>query len=262
MNHPVLTLESLDESTAVLTLNRPERRNALSIELMESLCDAMQSLAAEPDRRVVILCGAGPVFCAGLDLYEAAEIECAEQSAQSLVRTFETLATSSLVTIAAAHGAAYAGGAGLLACCDFVMGAEDLRIGFPEVRRGLVAALAAAALLNRLRDGDLRELLLVGEPIDAWRAMQMGLIQRIVRADRLRIESQQIAAAVRKGAPEAVRHSKRLLNDLRGRSISEIFARALELHKLARLSDEAHEGLAAFRQRREPEWIVPAETNR
>ncbi|NUQ64458.1 MAG: enoyl-CoA hydratase/isomerase family protein [Pirellulales bacterium] len=96
MNHHVLTLESPNESTAVLTLNRPERRNALSIELMESLCGALESLAAEPQRRVAILCGAGPVFCAGLDLYEAAEAEASEQSAHwmpaKVWRHFENVA--------------------------------------------------------------------------------------------------------------------------------------------------------------------------
>ncbi len=91
-----------------LTLNRPDRRNALTIELMEALCGALESLAGEPRRRVVILRGAGPAFCAGLDLHEAAETDFAKQSAVWVARTFQTLAASPLVTIAAVHGAAYA----------------------------------------------------------------------------------------------------------------------------------------------------------
>ncbi len=254
MNDPVLIVERLDESTALLTLNRPDRRNALSIELMESLCGALESLAAEPRRRVVILRGAGQVFCAGLDLFEAAEIDAFERSADWVARTFQTLASTSLVSIAAAHGGAYAGGAGLMACCDFVVAADDLRIGFPEVRRGLVPALVTVVLRGRLRAGDLREMALLGEPINAQRALGMGLVDRVVPVHQLMTEAQGLAATLLKGAPEAVRQTKRLLGELHGSDPAQRFSRALEYHKRARLSDEAREGLAAFRERRQPKW--------
>lgn len=247
-------VDPLDEAVAVLTLNRPERRNALSIELLQSLCGALESLAREPRRRVVILRGAGPVFCAGLDLQEAANLAVAEESAQWVARTFESLSTSTLVTIAAAQGAAYAGGAGILASCDLVVAAEDLRIAFPEVRRGLVAALAATAMQGRLPASRLRELVLLAEPIDAQRALQMGLVERVVAADHLLAEAQQLAATVLKGAPEAVRETKRLLRTFHPTNPSELFRKALEFHKRARHGQEAQEGLAAFLQRREPRW--------
>ncbi len=214
MNDDVLTVERPDEATAILTLNRPQRRNALTIELMESLCRALEALAVEPQRRVVILRGAGPAFCSGLDLDEAAEADLAERSALCVARTFQTVADLPLVTIAAVHGAAYAGGAGLMACCDFIVAADDLRICFPEVRRGLVPALAAAALRWRLRDGDLRELLLLAEPIDAQRALRMGLVDRVVPGDQLMAAARAIAATVLKGGPRAVRQTKRLLREL------------------------------------------------
>jgi methylglutaconyl-CoA hydratase len=228
---------------------------------MQSLCEALQSLAYEPQRRVVVLRGAGPAFCAGLDLYEAADIQQAEESARWVARTFQTLASSPLVSIAAAHGAAYAGGAGLLACCDLVVAADELRIAFPETRRGLVPALAAVALRARLRGGDLAELLLSGEPIDAARALGIGLVQRVVPGNLLLAEAQKLAALILEGGPDAVRQTKLLLRETRGADPGQFFQQALELHQRARLSDEAREGLAAFREHRGPRWPGGSEGN-
>lgn len=256
MNDPVLIVERPDAATALLTLNRPERRNALTIELMQSLCAALEALASEPERRVVILNGAGPVFCAGLDLQEAADIGLAEHSADWVARTFRTLAHSPLVTIAAAHGAAFAGGAGLLSCCDFAIASEDLRIAFPEVRRGLVPALVAAVLRDRLREGDLHELFFLGEPISAEQARAMGLVQRIIPADRLLEEARALGVTILKGAPNAVRQTKRLLHELRSTERSQLLTQALKFHKRARESDEAREGIAAFLEHREPNWTT------
>lgn len=256
MNNSILTLDRVDATTAILTLNRPDRRNALSMELMESLCVAVESLASAPQRRVVILRGSGPVFCAGLDLVEAAELDAFERSADWVARTFQTLASTALLTIAAAHGGAYAGGVGLMACCDFVMAADDLRVGLPEVRRGLVPALVTAVLRGRLRLSDLRQMAILGEPIDAHQALGIGLVDRVVPAHELMTEAQGLAATVLKGAPDAVRQTKRLLCELPWGDLAQRFARALEYHKQARRSDEAREGLAAFRERREPRWSV------
>ncbi len=247
-------VERPDEATAVVTLNRPQRRNALTIEMMEALCRALDGFAAQPRQRVVILRGAGPAFCSGLDLDEAAQAELAERSALCVARTFQTVADLPLVTVAAVHGAAYAGGAGLMACCDFVVAADDLRICFPEVRRGLVPALAAAVARRRLRDGDLRELLLLAEVIDAQRALRMGLVDRVVAGDQFMAAARSIAATVLKGGPRAVQQTKHLLGQFEAADREHLFARALELHKQARLSEESREGLAAFRQHRQPDW--------
>ena len=255
MSHCVLTAERRDESMTLLTLNRPERRNALSLELLDALCQALDRLAQEPRERVVILRGAGPAFCAGLDLNEAAQPELAERSAHLLAQTFRAAADSPLVTIAAVHGAAYAGGVGLMACCDLAVAADDLQIAFPEVRRGLAPALVAAILCGRLRDGELRELLLLGEPIGAERAFQMGLVQRVVAQQRLMEEVESMAAALLRGGPAAVRQTKRLLREFTAVDSQQRFARAMEAHLQARLSDEAREGLAAFREHRDPKWM-------
>jgi methylglutaconyl-CoA hydratase len=248
---PPLVIESHTDAIAVLALNRPERRNALTVELMETLCKTFAELAADSERRVVILRGAGPAFCAGLDLIEAADPALAEQSAECVARLLTTILESPLVTIAVAHGAAYAGGAGILSACDFAIAADDLRISFPEVRRGLVPALVSVVLQDRLRDADVRKLLLLGEAIDANRAKEIGLVHRVVPADCVLDEARLLAETILLGAPNAVRLTKRLL---RSTDHSARFAAALEVHKLARSSDEAREGIAAFREKREPKW--------
>lgn len=256
MTTSVLLTENLNDATSLLTLNRPERRNALTIELLEALCAAFEALAQEPQRRIVILRGAGPAFCAGLDLHEAAQIEVAERSAEMIARTFETIRTSPLISIAVAHGAAYAGGAGLLSCCDFAIASDDLRISFPEVHRGLLPALVAAVLMNRLRDGELRELFLIGEPITAEQAWALNLVHRLTPPDQLMDQATEFATKVLCGAPQAVRQTKQLLRELRSVDSSNLLNRALEFHKQARASDEAREGLSAFLEHRAPKWTA------
>jgi methylglutaconyl-CoA hydratase len=247
-------MEQLDDAIVVLTLNRPEKRNSLSIELMDALCETLDAFSTQDQFLVVILRGAGTVFCAGLDLNEAAVAELAGRSAMCVARTFQTLGDLPQVTIAAAHGAAYAGGAGLMACCDFVIASEDLKVCFPEVRRGLVPALATVALGSRMRDGDRRELLLLAEPVDARRALGMGLVDRVVSAEDVMAAAEEMAATILKGGPHAVQQTKRLLRELAAIDRHQLYARALEFHSRARHGDEAREGLAAFHERRDPNW--------
>lgn len=259
MSDAVLLVEQLDEATSLITLNRPQRRNALSIELMQALCQTLDDLAGDTRRRVAIIRGVGATFCAGMDLREAADAAVAYHTAHAIARTLKTLVHSPLVTIAAAHGAALAGGAGLLACCDLAVGSDDLRLGFPEVRRGLIPAIVAAALQSRLRDGELRELLLIAEPIPARRAYELGLLQRVVPADHVLDEAKSLAASITAGAPQAVRHTKRLLLELRRAPAADGSSIALAFHQQARESAEAVEGLAAFFEKREPRWPLASQ---
>lgn len=254
MTSEILHVEQSPDGVTWLTLNRPDSRNALTIELMDRLCQTIHAISAQPGQRVAILRGAGPAFCSGLDLKEAAQPGIAEQSAASVARLFETIAYSPFITIAAVHGAAYAGGAGLLACCDFVVAADDLKLAFPEVRRGLVPALVAALLKERVRDADIRELFLLAEPVTAARAQAMGLIHKIVPADRVQDEANSLAQRILKGGPESIRQTKQLLRQLSPANLSQQLATALDAHKAARHSPEAAEGMSAFLQHREPNW--------
>jgi methylglutaconyl-CoA hydratase len=254
MEDPVVTSVAIDDATTILTLNRPEKRNSLTIALMQSLCNEIARLEQDPDCRIIVICSAGPVFCAGLDLKEASDAAIALESAKWVAKTFEAISCSSLISIAAVQGAAVAGGAGLMASCDFVVASDELTISFPEARRGLVPALVATKLRDRLRDSELRELFLLAEPIDAQRALRLGLVQRVVPSDRIMDEALELAALVRKSAPEAIRQTKRLLWEIRHRTSSEAADLAMQFHTDARTSREADEGLAAFLEKRGPNW--------
>src|SRR3954452_24016757 len=171
---PVVLVEKQSPQVTLLTLNRPERRNALTIELMGDLATAIENAAADPAQRIVILRGAGKAFCTGLDLAEAVKHE-PRENAEMVARLLLALAETRLVTIAMVHGAAVAGGAGVMSACDFVIAGDHTKIGYPEGRRGLVASLVMTFLRRQLRERDLRELLLASELISAQRACEMGL---------------------------------------------------------------------------------------
>ncbi|MFM8190348.1 MAG: enoyl-CoA hydratase/isomerase family protein [Pirellula sp.] len=242
-----------ENGIVVLSLNRPERRNALSISMMRAMVDRLEYLAQNPAFRVVILRGNGPVFCAGLDLAEASNPSLVHESAQCVAATLRTLRYTPLVTIAAVHGGAYAGGAGVLAACDMAIGSTQLQIAFPEARRGLLPALIMDVLRTKIREGDLAELFLVGNPIDAHRALQIGLLQRIVSQEILIDTAKELAAGILAGGPLTIRDTKELLH----RSYDANHATdhsSIEDHLKARNSDEAQEGLKAFLEKRQPNW--------
>src|SRR2546430_7033501 len=137
---PVVLVEKQTPQITVVTLNRPERRNSLTIQLLNELISAIKVASDQPDERVLILRGAGAAFCTGLDLKEAADQTKAHATAEMVANTLIAISQARLTTIAAVHGAAAAGGAGIMAACDFVVAAQRTKIGYPEVRRGLVAA--------------------------------------------------------------------------------------------------------------------------
>jgi methylglutaconyl-CoA hydratase len=205
-----------------------------------------------------VLRGADPVFCAGLDLHEAADPAMADQSSHKLADLYTALCQCPLVTLAAGQGAAFGGGAGLLAACDLVVAAEDLRIGFPEVHRGLVAALVTCMVRRQLGERAVRELVLLGQSVPAPRALSLGLVNRVVPGARLMDETTAIAREACKGAPGAIARTKRLLDDLAPRPIAEDLRLALKYHLEARESVEAAEGVAAFLEKRRPRWSPPS----
>ncbi|HEV2841056.1 MAG TPA: enoyl-CoA hydratase-related protein [Chthoniobacterales bacterium] len=252
---PVVLVEKQTPQITLITLNRPERRNALTIELMSELAGAVENAAAEPAQRILILRGAGKAFCTGLDLEAAADSSKAHATAEMVARVLLALAETRLVTIATVHGAAVAGGAGIMSACDFVIAAERTKIGYPEVRRGLVAGIVMTFLRRQLRERDLRELLLASELIEAGRAREIGLVNRVVPAHELEAEAQKIAASVLQGAPGAISNSKRLMDELWSSSVKEDIESALRHHMEARESDEAREGIAAFLEKRPPKWV-------
>lgn len=243
---------------AVLTLDRAERRNALSIALLEGLVHELEGLARGGAVRVAILRGAGPVFSAGLDLAEAANPDLVERSARGVAAALSALRYSPLVTVAAVHGGAYAGGAGVMAACDIAVGTSDLKISFPEAQRGLLPALVCDVLRVKVREGDLGELFLVGNTIDADRARQIGLLQRVVPTERLLDEALGIAAGILAGGPATIIDTKKLLHAAYDRGPHDAAAEQASIaeHLAARRSPEAAEGLRAFLEKRPPSWAT------
>ena len=251
---PVILVEKQAPQITVLTLNRPERRNALTLELLTELCAAINVASQQPQQRVLILRGAGAAFCTGLDLKEAADQTKAHATGKMVATTLITISQTRLITIAAVHGAAVAGGAGIMSACDFVVAGGGTKIGYPEVRRGLVAGLVMTFLRRQVGERNMRELLYGAELIDAARAKEIGLVNRVVAPEEVINEAQKFAVSVLQGAPGALAQSKRLVEDLWWHSVKEDVDIALKYHMEARNSDEAREGIAAFNEKRKPNW--------
>jgi methylglutaconyl-CoA hydratase len=240
-----------------LTLNRPDRRNALSIALVRELLAALERAEAEPSTRVAVLRGAGAAFCTGLDLAEAQDSARAEDTSEAIAALLSWFARTRLVTIAAVHGAAVAGGAGLMSACDLVVAAAGTCIGYPEARRGLVPALVMGLLRRQVGEREARELLLTGELFDATRAREMGLVNRVVPASELDEAVRALVRAVLHNAPGALAGTKAFLDSLWPRPMAEDLARAHQHHVQMRQSPEAREGIAAFLEKRPASWAPP-----
>ena len=251
---PVVLIERQTPQITLVTLNRPERRNALTIELLTELVAAIKVASDEAHERILILRGAGAAFCTGLDL-KAATPENAHATAEMVAKALLALSQTRLVTIAAVHGAAVAGGAGIMSACDFVVAAEGTKIGYPEVRRGLVAGLVMTFLRRQTGERNMSELLLGSELIAAERAKEIGLVNRVVSQENLMSEAQKFADSVLQGAPGALAQTKRLIQELWWRSVKEDVDLALKHHMQARESSEAREGIAAFNEKRPPNWV-------
>jgi methylglutaconyl-CoA hydratase len=251
---PVVLIERQTPQITLVTLNRPERRNALTLELLTELVGAIKVASDEAHERILILRGAGAAFCTGLDL-KAATLQNAHATAEMVAKALLALSQTRLVTIAAVHGAAVAGGAGIMSACDFVVAAEGTKIGYPEVRRGLVPGLVMTFLRRQIGERNMSELLLGSELIAAERAREIGLVNRVVSQENLMSEAQKFADSVLQGAPGALAQTKRLIEELWWRSVKEDVDLALKYHMQARESHEAREGIAAFNERRAPNWV-------
>lgn len=252
---PVVLVEQESPQITVVTLNRPERRNALTLELLTELCSVISVVSEQPAQRVLVLRGAGAAFCTGLDLKDAADTTKAHATAEMVANTLIAISQTRLVTIAAIHGAAVAGGAGIMSACDFVVAAERTKIGYPEVRRGLVAGLVMTFLRRQVSERNLRELLFGGELIDAVRAKEIGLVNRVVASEEMMSEAKKFATSILQGAPGALAQTKQLVEELWWRSVKGDVDLALKYHMQALESDDAREGIAAFNEKRKPNWV-------
>jgi methylglutaconyl-CoA hydratase len=254
-----LVLYELTPPAAVLTINRPDRRNALSRALIAALTDAFRRAAADPGARAVVLTGSGTAFCAGMDLDElrgtlenTAEAELVWDDAAKLSELYELIYTLPKPTVAAVNGAAVAGGAGLVTVCDLALAVPTAKFGYPEVRRGLVAAMVMPHLLRHVGERAARWLLLTGELIDAEGAKRHGLINSVVPPDELRGRALEWCSLLAEGGPKALATTKDLLRRCGRQAVPVVeLARA---SAEPRLTDECRHGLTAFFDKKPAPW--------
>jgi enoyl-CoA hydratase/carnithine racemase len=250
------------DHTGTITLDRPEKRNALSRDLILELDQALHALHGQRNVRAVIVAASGSAYCAGMDL---AEMLSASKESDSLARwhedaaayrdLLETMLRFPKPLIAAVQGAAMAGGLGLVLACDVVLAARDATFGLPEPRRGVVAGMVAPLLTFRLGAGYAARLLLTAQTINADEAYRIGLVHELMNGQQLWPRGQQIAAECAKCAPEALLLTKRMLNETIGENLTTLLAVGAGVSATARTTEAAAEGLAAFLEKREPKWL-------
>jgi methylglutaconyl-CoA hydratase len=254
-----LVLYDRRDPAAVITLNRPDKRNALSRGLIACLSAAFAEAAADPAVRCVVLTGSGPAFCAGMDLDELRATLGDEQDkvwddAANLSALYEQIYTLPKPTVAAVNGAAVAGGAGLVTVCDLAVAVPAAKFGYPEVRRGLVAAMVLPHLLRHVGERTARWMLLTGELVDAAAAERAGLVNAVVPAEALLDTALSWCRSLAEGGPKALATTKELLSRCSRQSagVDELARASAE----PRLTDECRGGLAAFFDKRPAPWAA------
>jgi len=247
-----------DAGTAVITLNRPDKRNAISFQLVDELLSALDEIEKSA-AQVVIVTGAGKAFCAGMDLDELKSLlgkthdENVEDSAR-MAAMFRRLYELPKPTIAAVNGAAIAGGTGLATMCDFTLAVPEVKFGYTEVRIGFVPAIVSSILVWQVGHKIARDLLLTGRLFDAAEAHRYGLVNEIVPQDRLLARARELAAQILESSPSSVRATKKLINGFIAKQLDQQIADAIEDNARIRTTDDFREGLSAFLEKRKPVW--------
>lgn len=240
-------------------MNRPERSNAFSLALLRELWHRLDDIGGDSEVRILILQAEGKNFCGGLDLAEAAESdEKARIMPKLVVEILAKIRKTPQIVVAAVQGAARAGGGALVAACDLVVASENFNIAFPEVHRGLEPVLLFPLLRRKLSVSALNELLLTAQPIDAVRARQLGLVHHVVDDGRQRDAALELAEKILDADADSLRTAKELIyvheTQLGGCSLEDEFARSYENHVTSWFSASGQEGVAAFLEKRKPNF--------
>lgn len=249
-------LVETDGRIAYVTMNRPEKRNALSMEHMEELTDCFRSLGERPDIAVIVLRGNGPAFCAGHDLAEMTgqDVNFYRRLFQTCTVMMDTIQNIPQPVIAQVHGIATAAGCQLVATCDLAVAAEDARFATPGVRIGLFCSTPMVAVSRNLPRKKTLEMLLTGEPISAQEALQYGLVNRVVPAERLAEETRALAERIVAASPFVVGIGKQAFYRQMEMPQHQAYAYAQEVMSLNALAADAQEGMCAFLEKRQPHW--------
>jgi enoyl-CoA hydratase/carnithine racemase len=249
-------LVETDGRIAYVTMNRPEKRNALSMEHMEELTDCFRSLGERPDIAVIVLRGNGPAFCAGHDLAEMTgqDVNFYRRLFQTCTVMMDTIQNIPQPVIAQVHGIATAAGCQLVATCDLAVAAEDARFATPGVRIGLFCSTPMVAVSRNLPRKKTLEMLLTGEPISAQEALQYGLVNRVVPAERLAEETRALAERIVAASPFVIGIGKQAFYRQMEMPQHQAYAYAQEVMSLNALAADAQEGMCAFLEKRQPHW--------
>jgi methylglutaconyl-CoA hydratase len=253
------TITISDQGTVrTITMHRPERRNAITPEMVRELIAALEDTVARA-ARVLVLTGAQDAFCSGLDISVLKEMNGKSAleyraDAELIARLFMALYELPIPTIAAVHGPAIAGGAGLAIICDFTLATHEARLGFTEARIGFVPALVSAFLALLIGGKHARDLLLTGRIIEADEAQRMGLVNEIVDRAELAERVQKLADALLANSPQSLAATKQLLVAQNKVWLREAINAALDANAQSRLTADFEEGVAAFIEKRKPKW--------
>jgi len=247
-----------DGPVATITLNRPDKRNAISFELINDLLLALDDVA-KSEAIILILTGAGKAFCSGMDLENLKALlgrtpEQNLQDSETMVRLFRSLYEFPKVTIAAVNGPAIAGGTGLALLCDFTIAVPDAKFGYTEVRIGFVPAIVSTFLLRQIGEKQARDLLLTGRLFGADEALRMGLISEIVVADNLMNRARELAGVLLQNSAASLRATKKLLNDHAKAELDAQIDAAVRENAAIRTTADFREGITSFLEKRKPVW--------
>ena len=249
-------IASRDGPVALLTLNRPERRNALAPEVLEELAQHIERLDVDPEIRVLVVTGAGSAFSSGADLEwmragRALSRDRSLEEAAAMQRAYDTLDGCGTAVVARINGPAIGGGAGLVACADVAVAAADARFAFSEARLGLIPAIVSPYVLRALGPGHARALFTSAASFGAEEALRLGLVHRVVASEDLDAEVAAVAGAFLSCGPGAIAAAKRLIRDATATfALPDLPERLVGI----RAGAEAREGIDAFLAKRPPRW--------
>jgi len=257
MNYRTIQLSS-EAQVATIILNRPDKRNAISYELIDELLAALGEVAASSSL-VLILTGAGKAFCSGMDLENLKDLlgRSPEQNlkdSETMARLFRSLYDFPKPTIAAVNGAAIAGGCGLATLCDFTLAVPEAKFGYTEARIGFVPAIVSTFLLRQIGEKHVRDLLLTGRIISAEEAHRLGMVNEIVAPEKLLDRVRELAAQLIENSPVSLACTKRLLSDLARRDLDAQLQLAIKENAAVRTTKDFREGISSFLEKRKPQW--------
>jgi methylglutaconyl-CoA hydratase len=257
MAYQTLKLE-YDGALAIITLARPDKRNAISTQMIEDLLASLAEVQSSP-ARVAILTGEGKAFCSGMDLDELRAIATRSpvehlEDSRRMARLFRTVYSFPKPLIAAVNGHALAGGCGLATLADFTIAVPDAKFGYTEVRIGFIPALVSVFLRRQIGEKRTRDLALTGRLFDAAEAREMGLVNLVVAAKELMEEARKLAATLIAASPTSLARTKRLLVQFSEGDLDREISMAVEENADIRSTADFREGLASFLEKRTPKW--------